>query len=181
MALPDTTATPGPEIARTARLRLRPLHDGDADAVQVLHNDADFLRHIGDKGVRSREDALRYLRDGPLASYAAHGFGLWAVEDAADGAWLGMCGLLRRDWLDAPDIGYAFLPAARGRGIAQEAADAVLALARTRFGLERVLAIVTPHNAASIRLLERAGLRDAGAITAPGDSTELRLYSTPPR
>ncbi|MGH8028873.1 MAG: GNAT family N-acetyltransferase, partial [Arenimonas sp.] len=113
----------------TARLRLRLLAEGDADFALELLNDAGFLAHIGDKGVRTREDARAYLCNGPLASYAAHGFGLWGVEPREGGALLGMCGLLQRDWLDAPDLGYAFLPAARGRGIAREAAEATLALA----------------------------------------------------
>ena len=123
-------------IAQSQRLRLRALDEGDAGFALELLNDADFLRHIGDKGVRTRNDALEYLRIGPWASYAAHGHGLWRVglRDAADTP-IGMCGLLRRDWLDAPDIGYAFLPAARGQGLAQEAADAVMRLARERYGL----------------------------------------------
>jgi RimJ/RimL family protein N-acetyltransferase len=164
-------------IHATARLTLRELADADAPFVIALLNDPDFLRHIGDKGVRTLADAHGYLRTGPLASYARHGFGLWRVGEGADEAPVGMCGLLRRDWLDAPDVGYAFLPAARGRGLAYEAVAATLDLARTRFGLARVLAIVDPANVASVRLLEKAGFVFERDVTAPGETTQLGLYA----
>jgi ribosomal-protein-alanine N-acetyltransferase len=127
--------------------------------------------------VRTREDARAYLCNGPLASYAAHGFGLWAVEDRRDGTLLGMSGLLKRDWLDAPDLGYAFLPEARGRGVAREAAEAVLALAGPRFAAATVLAIVNPDNAASIRLLERVGFVAEGEVVPPGESRSIARYA----
>jgi len=164
-------------IVQSARLRLRELSEGDADFALELLNDADFLAHIGDKGVRTREDARAYLCNGPLASYAAHGFGLWGVEPREGGALLGMCGLLQRDWLDAPDIGYAFLPSARGRGIAREAAEATLGLARPRFGASRVLAIVNPENVASIRLLESVGFVADGTVVPPGESRTIARYA----
>jgi RimJ/RimL family protein N-acetyltransferase len=168
-----------PPILVTPRLSLRELDASDADATFALAllNDPDFLRNIGDRGVRTLEDAYGYLRAGPLASYADHGFGLWRVALRDTGEAIGLCGLLRRDWLDAPDLGYAFLPSARGRGLAQEAADAVLALARSRFALRRVLAIVDPENAASIRLLERAGMQREGEVVAPGETKRLDLFA----
>jgi RimJ/RimL family protein N-acetyltransferase len=176
------TATPAATVAETQRLHLRPLDDGDAAFALELLNDADFLAHIGDKGVRTRDDALAYLRNGPLASYAAHGFGLWGVAPREGGALLGMCGLLQRDWLDAPDLGYAFLPAARGRGVAREAAAATLQVARSRFGATRVLAIVDPNNAASIRLLEAVGFVADGTAQPPGEGRSIARYAwTAPR
>jgi RimJ/RimL family protein N-acetyltransferase len=167
-------------IAETARLRLRPLDEGDAQFALQLLNDPDFLAHIGDKGVRTREDARAYLCNGPLASYAAHGFGLWGVAPREGGALLGMCGLLQRDWLDAPDLGYAFLPAARGRGIAREAAEATLALARSRFAAAKVLAIVNPDNVASIRLLESVGFVADGMVEPPGETRSIARYAWTP-
>ena len=164
-------------LAETPRLRLRALDEGDADFALELLNDPDFIANIGDKGVRTREDARAYLCNGPLASYAAHGFGLWGVEPREGGALLGMCGLLKRDWLDAPDIGYAFLPSARGRGVAREAAEATLALARTRLGATRVLAIVNPDNAASIRLLEQVGFVADGTVEPPGENRSIARYA----
>ncbi len=165
-----------PMLATTQRLCLRELGEGDADFALELLNDPDFLANIGDKGVHTRDDAIGYLRSGPLASYAAHGFGLWGVAPREGGGLLGMCGLLQRDWLEAPDIGYAFLPSARGRGVAREAAMATLDLARSRFGASRVLAIVNPDNAASIRLLERVGFVVAGTVQPPGENRTIARY-----
>ena len=167
----------GATIQLSPRLRLRELEEGDAAFVLGLLNDPDFLAHIGDKGVRTLEDAVGYLRTGPLASYAAHGHGLWGVEAVDTGELLGMSGLLKRDWLDAPDLGYAFLPAARGRGIAREAAQAVLAVARSRFAMPRVVAIVSPANVASIRLLENVGFVADGTVVPPGESAAIAHYA----
>lgn len=172
----EATTAPAP-LLQTPRLLLRELTDADAPFVLALLNDPGFLQHIGDKGVRTLDDARGYLQSGPFASYAAHGFGLWRVALRGDDEAIGMCGLLRRDWLDAPDLGYAFLPAARGRGLAQEAADAVLRLARERLGLHRVLAIVSRDNAASIRLLERAGFAREVDVVPPGSDETLALYA----
>ena len=174
----DASVAPG-DVLATPRLRLREMRDADAPFVLALLNDPDFLAHIGDKGVRSLADAVGYLQSGPYASYAAHGFGLWHVALRDTGEAIGMCGLLQRDWLDAPDVGYAFLPSARGRGLAQEALDAVLSLAGPRFGARRVLAIVSHANGASIRLLERAGFVRDGDVVPPGSDETLALFTRP--
>ena len=170
-------ADAGKVILRTPRLVLRELVAGDAMFLLDLLNDADFIRHIGDRGVRTREEAGRYLAEGPLASYARHGFGLWHVARAADGVALGLCGLLRRDTLDDVDIGFAFLPAFRGCGYAGESAAAVLDHAHRALGLDRVVAIVAPANAASAHLLERIGLRFERRFRHTEDGEELRLFA----
>lgn len=159
--------------AGNARLRFRELHEGDHAFALALLNDPGFLEHIGDRGVRDADQARTYLREGPMASYARHGYGLWGVECA--GALAGMCGLVRRDTLPGPDLGYAFLPAARGRGLAREAAALTLAHAFGPLALDRVLAIVTEGNGASRRLLESLGLRSLGR-QAVGES-ELLVYA----
>ena len=160
----------------TPRLHLRPFTLDDAAFIVGLVNDPDWLRYIGDKGVRTEDDARRYLREGPLASYARHGFGLLAVETRAEGAAVGMCGLLKRDTLPDPDLGFAFLPAARGRGYAIEGARAVLDAAREA-GHRRVLAVVTPGNARSIAVLEKAGFRFERVARMSDDADEVRVYA----
>ncbi len=155
-------------LIETARLRLRPFTLGDAPFIVALVNDPDWLRHIGDKGVRTLDDARRYLAEGPLASYERHGFGLLAVEEK-DGGTVGMCGVLKRDTLPDPDVGFAFLPAFRRRGYAREALQGVVADAALRLGLARLLAITSPGNAASIALLESVGfVFERKAALAPG-------------
>ena len=116
-----------------------------------LVNDPDWIRYIGDRGVRTEDDARAYLERGPIAMYARQGFGLWRVARRDDDEPVGMCGLIKRDTLPDVDIGFAFLPAYRGLGYAAEAAAATLALASTRYGLTRVVAIASPDNDRSLR------------------------------
>lgn len=133
----------------TARLSLRPFTEDDADLIVVLLHDPDWLRYIGDKQVRTRADAQHYLRAGPIAMVARHGHGLDCVERRSDGQALGMCGLIRRDTLDDTDLGFAFLPDARGQDYAREAAAAALAFGSDRLALRRIVAISDPANAAA--------------------------------
>jgi RimJ/RimL family protein N-acetyltransferase len=168
----------GDAIATTTRLRLRELDEGDAGFMVELLNQPDFLRFIGDRGVRDLEQARTYLHDGPVASYASHGMGMYAVEPRAGGTPLGVCGLVVREGLAGPDIGFAFLPQHYGRGYAFEAASAMRAHARHALRLPRVLAIVSPGNDRSIALLHRLGLRDAGTVTLPGKDEEILLFET---
>lgn len=149
-------------LPESSRLRLRELHAGDAAFLLALLNDPDFITHIGDRGVRSEAQALAYLEAGPLAGYREHGHHLWAVEARPGGETTGVCGLIRREGLPHPDIGYAFLPAWRGQGLAAEAGRLVLAHGLQTLRLPRILAIVTETNAASRRLLESLGLRNEG-------------------
>ena len=163
-------------VAETARLRLRTAARGDAAFYLALVNDPGFLEHIGDRGIRSLDDAARALEDGPLAMQRARGHSLYVVELKENGLPVGMCGLIKRDSLDGIDLGYAFLEAWRGRGYAFEAARAVLAHAAD-IGLRRLLAITTPNNIASNCLLRKLGMRFEGFVhLAPGDGG-ANLYS----
>lgn len=161
---------------KTERLILRELDPDDALFMLTLLNDADFLRNIGDRGVRTLEQAREYLIAGAMASYRQHGFGLWAVRLANDPACIGICGLIRRPTLDDVDIGYAFLPEWRGKGYALEASQACMELGRQRFGLHRIVAITSLDNPASAQLLEKIGFRFERLIRASEESDELRLF-----
>jgi RimJ/RimL family protein N-acetyltransferase len=160
----------------TDRLRLRRIGPDDAGFLLELLNDPSFLANIGDRGVRTLEDARAYVERGPVASYARHGFGLWLVELGTTGEPLGICGVLRRDSLPDPDLGFAYLPRHWGRGYAFEAASAVARHAREALRLRRLLAITLPTNAGSKRVLERIGFRLAGTTRLAGDPAELELY-----
>ncbi len=167
-------------VLETPRLRLRRLDHADAPFILRLVNEPSWRQNIGDKGVRTLEDAVRYLTEGPLAMYARHGFGLYAVTRRGDDAPIGLCGLIRRDTLPDADIGYAFLPEFWGQGYAREAAVATLDHARRDFALPRLLAITAPHNAASIRLLEQLGfalerVECLGGATQPSHVYALTL------
>ena len=163
-------------VIETRRLSLRRQKAGDAPFILRLLNDADFLRHIGDRGVRTVEEAEAYIRDGAVASYEAHGFGLYLVEAKDGGEKVGVCGLLRRDFLEDVDLGFAFLPEHRRRGYAREAAEATILFAHEEFGLERLAAIVSPENTASIRLLEGLRFGSQGPVEHP-DHRDVHLYT----
>lgn len=164
-----------PEL-QTERLTLRRLTFDDAPFLVLLLNQPSFLAQIGDRGVRTVDDARRYLRDGPMAMYERYGFGLWHVGRKADGAAIGLCGLLRRDNLPDVDVGYALLPEFWGNGYAFEAVSATLRHAAQKFGLERVIAVVSDGNVASIRVLEKAGLRFERRVSLRAGEPEVLLY-----
>jgi RimJ/RimL family protein N-acetyltransferase len=164
-------------VLETERLLLRRLELSDAPFILELLNEPSFLRFIGDKGVRSLEDAREYLRTGPLASYERFGFGLFLTERREDGVAMGICGLLKRDSLEDVDVGFAFLPGYWGKGYAFESASAVLAYGRKVFGLGRIVAITSPDNTASIRVLEKLGLKFESMIRISEDSPEVRLFA----
>ena len=164
-----------PTLPESPRLRLRELCEDDAAFALAQLNDPDFLAHIGDRGVRDLAQARDYLATGPMASYVRNGFGLWGVELKASGQLAGMCGLIQRDTLPAPDLGYAFLPAFRGQGLAHEAASLCLAFGFQTLAMPRILAIVTETNAASRRLLESLGMRLHEPRTLGGET--LLVYA----
>ena len=165
----------GEIVLSTARLFFTRFVPDDAPFVVRLVTDPDWIRYIGDRGVRTDDDARGYLERGPIAMYARHGFGLWRVARREDGLPVGMCGLIKRDTLPDVDVGFAFLPAYRGLGYAAEAAAATLALASERYGLRRVVAIASPDNVRSLRLLEKLGMTSEGTTpnADPDDPTVL--------
>jgi len=164
-------------LIETARLRLRHLTADDADFIVELLNEPAFIRNIGDRGVRTAEDARGYIAKGPVASYERHGFGLYAVELKETGAPIGICGLLKRDTLEDVDIGFAFLSRYWSKGYAVEAAAAALDHGRDRVGLRRVVAITVPQNEPSIRVLEKIGLRFERMVKVADDEPELKLFA----
>jgi RimJ/RimL family protein N-acetyltransferase len=139
-------------------------------------NEPSFIEYIGDKGVRTVEEAKEYLRNGPMDSYERYGYGLNMVELNETGEPIGMCGLVRRDNLDDADIGYAFLEQYWSKGYARESAEAVLQHARNSLGLDRIVAIVTPENYSSIKLLEKIGLTFERMIRFSDDDEELEFF-----
>lgn len=165
-----------PVVIETERLCLREMQERDAQFIVALLNDPDFLRFVGDRGVRDLADAQPYI-ERIRAAYQRDGFGLWISERKRDGEQVGMCGLIRREGLPDIDIGFATLPAFRKSGYTAEAAGATVEFARSVIGLSRLVAITTHDNRASIGLLEKLGLRFEKAMRLPGDPEELRLYA----
>ena len=162
----------------TERLSLQPFTAEDADFVLRLLNEPSFLRYIGDRGVHDLDSARRYIEEGPVASYALHGHGLMRVVRKADGEALGMCGVLKRDSLPDPDIGFSFFPDCWSQGYAHESARAVMDHARQALDIGRILAITTQDNEPSMRLLGKLGFRFDRMVTMGAE--ELRLFVSEP-
>ena len=163
------------QVVETRRLVLSRLVLEDAAFILELVNEPGWLRFIGDRNVHSLEDARGYIEKGPLDMYARLGFGLYRV-DLKDGTPIGMCGLLKRDTLPDADIGFAFLERFQGQGYAREAAQATLAHAQSAHGLKRILAITSPDNASSIRLLEKLGFQYQETMQMGGPSKDTKVF-----
>jgi len=164
------------KILETKRLILRRMRADDAEFIFELVNEAAFIRNIGDKGVRTLDDARNYILNGPVASYAKFGFGLYLAELTETGEAIGICGLLKRDSLEDVDIGFAFLERFRRKGFAYESAAAVMGYGRNALGLKRIVAITSPDNEGSMRVLEKIGLRFEKMIRMPGSDEDTRLF-----
>ncbi len=176
------------KILETQRLILREVVETDAEFMLDLLNQPSFIKYIGDRGVRTPEQAVDFINTRYRKSYEDNGFGLWTVElkpefntltDVRVSApeSIGICGLVKRDTLPDPDIGFAFLPDYWGQGYAFEAAEATLEYAAEKLGIITVLAIATPDNISSEKLLIKIGLKDRGMIKLPHDDEELKLFS----
>ena len=168
-------------VLETERLILSRLDpDEDVEFILGLVNGPSFLRYIGDKGVRTLADARAYITEGPMKSYQTNGYGLYKVALKKDLTPIGMCGLVKRDTLPDADIGFAFLESYWGAGYAYESAAAVMGYAREELDLKRVLAITTPDNIASGKLLNKIGLRFDRLIQLTADSPEVKLFTSDP-
>lgn len=140
----------------------------------ALLNDEGFLRHVGDRGVRTQQAAALYIENGARASYLRHGYGLYLAELKGTAEAVGICGLVKRDPLPHPDLGFALMPRFRAAGYAREAAEAVIAHAREGLRLPRLLAITSLDNHASIALLGKLGFVFEGLTELNGE--QLRLF-----
>jgi RimJ/RimL family protein N-acetyltransferase len=165
-------------IVESERLKLREFTFDDAEFIVELLNTDGWLKFIGDRNVKSIEQACTYLKNGPIKSYTDNGFGLCMVERKADGKGIGMCGIIKRDTLENPDIGFAFLPEYTGKGYAFEIAKATLEYAKDILKISRVFAITVKGNTNSIRLLEKIGLNYLKIIKSQDGKEELILYGS---
>ena len=159
------------------RILLRPLTLEDGEFILELLNTDGFIKYIGDRNVRTVEQAKTYILNGPLKSYETNGFGLSLAELKTDRTPVGMCGLLKRDYLDHADIGFAFLPRYTGKGYAYEIVEEIVRFGLQELRMEKILAIVLPENSSSVRLLEKVGFSYEENFISPDTNEELSLYS----
>ena len=165
-------------LLETERLVLREITVDDSEFILDLLNQPKYLKYIGDKGVRTVEDAATFIENLIRKSYRDNGYGHYVVHLRDDPTPMGTCGYVRRDSLPDPDIGFAFLPQFEKRGYAFESADAVLKYGLEVLGFKRVLAITTPDNESSGRLLEKLGFSFDRLIKLASGDEELKLFSS---
>ena len=164
-------------IIETDRLVLRKLTLDDAGFILDLLNQPSFIQFIGDRGVRTLDDARDYLSKRLINSYERFGFGLYLTLLRESGIPIGICGLVKRELLEDVDVGFAFLPQYWSKGYAFESAFAVLAYAGNTMGLKRIVGIATPDNHGSIRVLEKIGLQFEKMVKLSEDDVELKLFA----
>ncbi|MGD6956678.1 GNAT family N-acetyltransferase [Rossellomorea aquimaris] len=163
------------KVTETSRLVLRLVEETDAGFIMKLLNEPGWLQYIGDKGIRTIDDAKGYIMNGPRAMYEREGFGLYLTERKEDHAPIGLCGLIKREGLEDVDIGFAILSDHQSQGYAYEAARATLDLAKD-IGIKCVVAITTKDNESSSKLLEKLDMQLEGYVTLPNDTEELKKY-----
>ena len=175
------------KILETERLILREIVETDAEFILDLLNQPSFLKYIGDRNVRTVEDAKDFIETRYRASYAQHGFGLYTVElkipdskfqipNSKLKSQIGMCGFVKRDTLPDADIGFAFLPQFEKKGYALESAKAIMKYGAEVLGLKRVLAITTQDNENSGKLLGKLGFKFDNLIDSGGETLKLFSY-----
>lgn len=165
-------------ILETERLEFHHLSLADVDFIIELLNTPGWLQYIGDRGIKTEADAMDYIMMGPVKSYHEKGFGLWLIKLKGTGTSIGLCGLIKREYLEDVDIGYAFLPQYFGKGYAYEAAKAALELAKSQYHLKRIVAITSKDNERSIALIEKLGMHFEKMIFIPNDPEELKFFAT---
>ncbi|MEC0231731.1 GNAT family N-acetyltransferase [Paenibacillus alba] len=165
------------KVLETERLILRYQTIEDAAFMLELMNDPSWIQYIGDKGVRTIDEARDYISKVALDAYARLGYGFYLTELKDEGIPIGICGLAKRDFLEDVDVGFAFLPRFWGKGYAFEATSAVMEYAQAELGIKRIVAITTESNHASAKLLEKLGLHFEGMTPNAGKNEELRLFA----
>lgn len=164
-------------VLTTERLLIRMIKIEDAPFLVALMNDKDWIRYIGDRGIRTLEEAEAYIKARFFKSYEEHGFGFYGIVLKDTFEMIGIVGLIDREGLDHIDIGYGMLPQFRGKGYAFEATKAIFEYASNTLKLEKIVAIVNPDNKGSINLLHKLGLSYEKMVRLPDEDKDIKLFS----
>ena len=144
-------------VIETQRLHLRLLNNSDAITILALLNQASFIKNIGDKSVRNEHDAIAYINNGPLTMQQQLGFSLYCCVKKSDDQAIGIAGLIKRDGIEQPEIGFAFLDEYCRQGYGFEASEAVINYAHNQLSINHLQAICNLDNNVSRSLLRRLG------------------------
>ncbi|SNZ00377.1 GNAT family N-acetyltransferase [Flagellimonas pacifica] len=166
------------KIVETERLVLAEAEVKDYPFFRKLLNSPNWIQFIGDRGVKTNQQAKDYIKSNLIASYKNNGYGLYKMCLKSSLEPIGICGLVKRDYLDDPDIGFAILPEQEGKGYTHEASLSILAYGKEKLKLPRILAITTDENIGSQKLIRKIGLLENGTIKPKTDKEEYLLFST---
>ncbi len=164
-------------IIVTNRLIICEANIEDSKFFKKLLNSPNWMEFIGDRGVKTDKQAVNYINSSLINSYKEHGYGLYKMCLKESSIPIGICGFVKRDYLDSPDIGFAILPEYEGKGYTTEACKATLAYGKSALKLESILGITTQKNSKSQHLLNKIGLQEVGKIKPKGSKEELLLFS----
>ncbi len=164
------------KILETERLILRHVEKSDGEFMLDLLNQPSFIKYIGDRNVRTIEQAIEFIETRYTKSYDDNGYGLYLVELKDDKSKIGVCGFVKRPEFVTADIGFAFLPQFEGCGYAYESANACMKFGKQVLNFERVVAITTQNNIRSGKLLEKIGFNFEKLIDMPSNEV-LKLFS----
>ena len=163
-------------VIETERLTLRRMTPSDAPFMLATLNEPSYMQNVADRGVRTLEGAVEYIRSKIMPSYEQFGFGFYVVELKESGTPIGVCGIVKRETMADVDVGYSLLDRYAGHGYAYEAAAAVMDYGRTVHGLRRIVGMTSPTNHRSIRLLEKLGLRYEKMVQLPNFDAPSKLF-----
>lgn len=164
------------KILETERLIIREIIETDEEFILDLLNQPSFVNNVGDRNVRTIEQSREFIQERFRASYKNFGFGLYAVKLKETNATIGICGFVKRDFLAEADLGFAVLPEFERKGYGFESALAMMNYGRKTLNFGRILAITSPHNEASGKLLEKLGFKFEELITPPNDTEMVKLF-----
>ena len=165
------------KVLATSRLVIEKAVVSDSNFFYRLLNSPSWLQYIGDRGIKSEANARKYIEHSIINSYKKYGYGLFKLIAKEQGEPIGICGFIKRDYLESADIGFAILPEYEGNGYIQEAAQALMEYGKTTLKLHPILAITTEGNTRSRNLLSRIGMRATGKVRPKGNETEFLLFS----
>lgn len=165
------------KMIETERLIIRQLTADDGEFILELLNEPDWIKYIGDRGVRTIDDAKKYITEGPMTMYAEHGIGLHAVELKESSKPIGVCGLIQRDFLKDVDLGFGYLSTYWGKGYAYEAAKAIMTYGVDELGYRRIAGFTSLDNEKSANLLQKLGMKDEGKIRYATTAEYVKLFA----
>ena len=157
----------------TERLIIRPFTLADIEPSYVMNLDEEVSKYTGDGGVASKSEIERRIKENVLGDYKRHGFGRLAVELKENGEFIGFAGLKYLEDLKEVDLGYRFLSDYWGKGYATESSKACLEFGFTNLGLEKIIAMVFPDNAASVHVLDKLNFKFEKDIIEDGEKVDV--------